>query len=157
MADTAITLASTYKSPLNLATDAQIGYNTKFSIPYTLVAASTTGSTDTVTFTLGLTPTNWYIDKAVAVVSTAFAGTTGGLAVIVGTTASTNAIIASTSVLTAATIPQASTVPVLTNLKGTSATTLTAIFTNSVSGSPSGVTAGQLDIYMHIVDVNRIG
>lgn len=157
MANTAVTLGSTYKYPLTLIGEAASGYNFKATIPYTQVNTGT-GSSDTVTVTLGNTPAKWFIDKAVVNVTTAFTGTTA-FSIIVGTTTTTNAIVASTDLIAggAGIIPMASTVPISTNLKGTSALSLVATFTNATGGSPSAVTAGSLDIYLNIVDTTLLG
>lgn len=156
MADFPYTLASAYKTPLN-DIERINGYNTKFTIPYTLLSAQTTatGSTDTVTITLGTTPTFFLIDRVIAVVSTAFAGT-GGLALTVGTSTTTNAYLTSTSVLATGLIQAttgANTVATIAAGTSTSAKTLTCVFTNSTSGSPSAVTAGSVDILMNIRDL----
>jgi hypothetical protein len=151
MADTAITIAATRTTPLSEQERAATGYNTKYRVLYSDIAYGT-GSSDTVTMTLGSTPTNWYIDKAMVQIRTAFAGTTA-LALIVGTTSSTAAAIASASVLTAGMLPPAAGAPVSTNLKGTAAVSLVATFTNATGGSPSALTAGDLDIYLNIQNV----
>jgi hypothetical protein len=148
MADTAITISDDRISQLSNQEIATSGFTHKFRVLYSDIAYGS-GSSDTVTLTLGNTPAKWYIDKAGVNVKTAFAGTTA-MTVIVGTTTTTNAAIASTSILTAAWIPQASTVPVSTNLKGTSALSLVATFTNATGGSPSALTAGELDLYLAI-------
>lgn len=154
MADTAITIAPTRVVRLSEQEVAATGYNVKFTVLYTDIALGA-GSTDTVTMTLGPTPTNWYINAGLVNISTAFAGT-GGLAIIVGTTSSTAALISSTSVLTAATLNETVGTPILTNLKATASVSLVATFTNSVSGSPSALTAGALDIYANVQDVSKL-
>lgn len=153
MADFPITLSSVYKTPLN-DIERINGYNTKFTIPYTLLSAQTTatGATDTVTITLGTTPAFFLIDRAIAVVSTAFAGT-GGLALIVGTSTTTNGLITTGSVLATGLLQPttgANTVSTIAVGTSTSSKTLVCVFTNSVSGSPSAVTAGSVDILMNI-------
>lgn len=154
MADTAITIAPTRVVRLSEQEVAATGYNVKFTVLYTDIALGA-GSTDTVTMTLGPTPANWYINAGLVNISTAFAGT-GGLAIIVGTTSSTAALISSTSVLTAATLNETVGTPILTNLKATASVSLVATFTNSVSGSPSALTAGALDIYANVQDVSKL-
>ena len=148
MADTAVTIARSKISQLSLEEQAR-GFSHKFHVDYSDVALGS-GSTDTVTMTLGTTPTTWYVDRALVNITTAFAGTTA-MTLIVGTTTTTNAFISSTSVLTAGLIGSNIT-SALTNGKGTAATGLTAIFTNATGGSPSALTAGALDIYLNIVD-----
>lgn len=128
------------------------GYNRKATIKYTDVAvASATTSTDTVTVLLGNTPAKWGINKALVNITTAFAGTSA-LTMTVGTPGTANAMITSTSVLTAGMLGQASGVAVMTNLTSTAATTIQAVFTNATGDSPSALTAGQLDIYYNVMD-----
>jgi hypothetical protein len=153
MADTAITISPTRVTQLSEQEYAATGYNTRFRVLYTDIAFGT-GSTDTVTMTLGATPANYYIDNGGVNISTAFAGT-GAMTLIVGTTASTAALISSTSILTKAFLNKTVGTPIMTNLKATATVNLVATFTNATSGSPSELTAGQLDIYAHIVDVAK--
>ena len=87
MADTPLTISRTRVSPISSDESAVSGFTNKYTVKYRDIAYGT-GSTDTVTLTLGTTPTNWFVDRAIANVTTAFAGTTA-LAVIVGTTSST--------------------------------------------------------------------
>lgn len=156
MSDYPITIASTRVSVLSEQEIAQTGFNVKFRILGSDIAVSTaTTATDTVTMTLGTTPVNYYIDKGLVSITTAFAGTTA-LTLTVGTTSSTAALISSTSVLTAATLNQTVGTPIMTNLKATAAVNLVAIFTNATGGSPSAITAGQLDIYANIQDASRL-
>lgn len=149
-------------SPLSEQEAAATGFNTKFRILYsdltTAAAANTAGDTAaTVTVTLATTPGQYYIDKGLVNITTAFAGVTSqALAVIVGTTSSTAALISSTSVFTVAALNQTVGTPIMTNLKATAAVSLTATFTNSAAGTPSTLTAGQLDIYMNIQDTTRL-
>lgn len=154
MADQAFTINDDRVSVLSNQERAATGFNRKFTIKYTDVNAGT-GSTDTATVTLGATPAKWYIDKGAVNIRTAFAGTTA-FTLIVGTTSSTAAVISSTSVMTAGVLPQISTVPILTNLKGTSAVNLVATLTNATGGSPSALTAGELDIYLNVVDTAQL-
>lgn len=154
MADTAVTLPSARISALSADETANYGVSQKYTILYSDIAYGT-GSTDTVTVTLGTTPTSWYVDKAFVNVPTAFAGTTA-LTVQVGTTSSTAAFVSAQSVLTTGVLEQTSTLPVLTNATATSAVNLVAIFTNATGGSPSALTAGALDIYLHVCNTNDL-
>ena len=100
MADYPITIA---KSRVTIESNPERlnGFTNKYTFKYSDIdLSSATGSTDTVTVTLGTTPTVWAASRAVANVTTAFAGT-GGLALTVGTSGSTAAILASASVLNA--------------------------------------------------------
>ena len=155
MADTAITISDDRVSPLSMQEQAAFGFNTKFTVLYSDIAYGT-GSSDTVTLTLGSTPTKWYVDRAMVNVSTAFAGTTA-LTVIVGSTSDTDAFVTSTSVMTAGVIGVAGFSPVtVTNSSSTSAVSLRATFTNATGGSPSALTAGALDIYLRVKDTTEI-
>lgn len=157
MADTAITINPARVSELSNQ-ERLNGYTNKFKVLYSDIAYGS-GSTDTVTLTLGSTPANFLIDKACVNVSTAFAGTTA-LTLIVGTTTTTNNFIASTSVLTAALIQPstgANTVATIAGSTGTAAKSLVATFTNATGGSPSALTAGELDIYLSIKVPGQMG
>ena len=148
MADTAVTIARARTSTLSLEEQAR-GFSNKFTVNYADIAFGTT-STDTVTMTLGAMPAKWVVNNALVNIRTAFAGT-GGLAVIVGTTTSTNTFVTSQSVLTAGVLAG---VPTNATIRtATASVSIVATFTNSVSGSPSALTAGDLDIYMNIIDV----
>lgn len=153
MATYATTLTATYITPLNDVERIQ-GWNKKFTIPYTFVAqASATTATDVVTVTLGNTPDMWAVNAARAVVTTAFTSTgTQTITMAVGTTSSTAAFITANSVLTVAQIPQASTLPVLTNATATAAVSLVATFTNAAAGSLSACTAGSVTILLNVQD-----
>lgn len=136
------------------------GFTNKYTVKYSDIAlSSATGSTDTVSVTLGTTPALWACTRAVANVTTAFAGT-GGLALTVGTSGSTAAILASASVLTAGLKQNtngANSVATPTSATSTASASLVATFTNSVGSSPSVLTAGELDIYLNVLDLAKIG
>lgn len=155
MADTAITISDDRVSPLSVQEQAATGFNKKFRVLASDIAYGT-GSSDTVTVTLGTTPTKWYVDRAMVNVATAFAGTTA-LTVVVGTTSDADAFVTSTSVLTAGVIGVAGFAPVtVTNATATSAVSLKATFTNATGGSPSSLTAGALDIYLRLADTTQL-
>jgi len=156
MANTDVTLGDTRKTVLSNQERAQ-GYTHKWTIKYTDIDEGT-GSSDTVTVTMGNTPTDFVISKALVNVTTAFAGT-GALALELGTDGDPNNFIASTSVATAGPIIGGAGAAPAT-LAGTfaaAADALEALFTNSSSGSPSALTAGQLDIYLAMHDANAVG
>ena len=88
MANTNVTIARSKAYNLSLQEIAR-GYSHKFHVDYSDVALGT-GSTDTVTLTLGALPSAWVVENALVNVSTAFAGTTA-FTIIVGTTTTTNA------------------------------------------------------------------
>ncbi len=157
MADTPLTI-----SPLRVSINSNQGelggFTNKYKVLYTDIAYGS-GATDTVTVTLGALPARWVVDKAAVNITTAFAGTTA-LAIIVGTTTTTNNFIASTSVLTAAFVQPTTgmnTVATIAGSTGTATKNLVAIFTNSTSGSPSALSAGELDIYLSIRDPAKFG
>ena len=156
MANTDVTLDSARKDVLSNQERAQ-GYTHKYKIKYTDIDEGS-GSSDTVTVSLGDTPTDFIISKAMVNISTAFAGT-GGLTIQVGTDGDPNNFITATSVLTAGPlITGAGAAP--TTLAGTFAAASNALeakFTNSSSGSPSALTAGELDIYLAMHSANDVG
>ena len=156
MANTTITVNPNGTTPISVEEAAQTGFNTRFRILYSDLNTNTTsGSSDTVTVTLGPTPASYYIDKCLARVVTAFTGITA-MTVVVGTTSSTAAMISSTSVLTVAALPQVSTVPILTNLTATASVGLVAVFTAAGTGGPAGLTAGEFKIYMNLKDQSKL-
>lgn len=153
MADTPLTISPRRISMLSNQ-EAAVGENTlKYKVLYTDVAYGA-GSTDTVTLTLGATPAYWMVTNAKVNITTAFAGTTA-FTIIVGTTSSTAAFVSSTTVMTAATLPAVTTLASLTNATGTASRSLVATFTNATGGSPSALTAGELDIYINLVDTSK--
>jgi hypothetical protein len=149
MADTAVTISRADTSQLSLQEQAR-GFSNKFHVDYTDVALGT-GSTDTVTLTLGALPSNFVLNNALVNITTAFAGTTA-FSVNVGTTSSTSALVTAQSVKTAGVLTGVPTTAAL--VKGTASVNLVAIFTNATGGSPSALTAGALDIYLNIVDLS---
>lgn len=154
MADTAITISPTRVTPLSEQEVSATGFNARFRVLSTDILYGT-GATDTVTVTLGATPAKWYIDKAGVNISTAFAGITAAT-IIVGTTSSTAALISSTSILTAAFLNQTVGTAVLTNTTGTASRNLVATFTAAGTGGPAALTAGQLDIYLNLVNTTLL-
>lgn len=153
MADTAVTLLGTRKSVLADVEAIRLGFNFKATIPYSDVALGT-GSTDTVTVTLGSTPALWLVDKAMVNVTTAYAGTTA-MNIQVGTTTTTTGFITATSVLTAGVLQPATgigTLNVISSGTATASKSIVAIFTNATGGSPSALTAGSVDIYLSITN-----
>ena len=149
MADTAVTISRSDLSQLSLQEQAR-GFSNKFHVDYPDVALGT-GSTDTVTLTLGALPSNFVINNALVNITTAFAGTTA-FSINVGTTSSTSALVTAQSVKTAGVLAGVPTTATL--VKGTASVNLVAIFTNATGGSPSALTAGSLDIYLNIVDLS---
>jgi hypothetical protein len=154
MADTAITINSARVSQLSADEAAQSGFNVKYRILYSDILYGT-GSTDTVSVTLGATPTSWYVDHATVNVPTAFAGTTA-LTLAVGTTTSTVAFVSAQDVKVTGVLEQAAALPVLTNATGTAAVNMVATFTNATGGSPSALTAGAADIYLRVINTGNL-
>ena len=156
MANTDVTLGDTRKTTLSNQERAQ-GYTHKWTIKYTDVDEGT-GSSDTVTVALGNTPTDFLITKAMINVTTAFAGTRA-LTAQIGTDGDSNNFITAITVMTAGpTLSAVGAAPV--TLAGTfaiAADALEALFTNSSSGSPSALTAGEMDIYLAMHSANDVG
>jgi hypothetical protein len=156
MANTDVTLDNARKSVLSNQERAQ-GFTHKYTIKFTDIDEGG-GSSDTVTVALGATPTDFIITKAMVNITTAFAGT-GGLSIQVGTDGDPNNFITATSVLTAGPLISAIGAAPVT-LAGTFAVAsdaLEALFTNSSSGSPSALSAGELDIYLAMHGANDVG
>ena len=156
MANTDVTLDNARKSVLSNQERAQ-GFTHKYTIKFTDIDEGS-GSSDTVSVALGATPTDFIITKAMVNITTAFAGT-GGLSIQVGTDGDPNNFITATSVLTAGPLISAIGAAPVT-LAGTFAVAsdaLEALFTNSSSGSPSALTAGELDIYLAMHSANDVG
>ena len=156
MANTNVTLDNARKSVLSNQERAQ-GFTHKWKVLFTDVDEGS-GSSDTVTVALGDTPADFVISKAMINVSTAFAGT-GGLSIKVGTGDDDDNFITATSVLAAGPIISAagSAPATLTGSFAAASNALQAKFTNSSSGSPSALTAGELDIYLAMHDANDVG
>ncbi len=150
MADTAVTISRSRVSQLSLQEQAR-GFSHKYNVKYSDVALGT-GSTDTVTLTLGALPAKYAMNAALVNITTAFTGTTA-FTVQVGTTTTTNSLVTAQSVLTAGVLAG---VPTTATIRTATATAnLVAIFTNATGGSPSALTAGELDIYLNIVDLSQ--
>ena len=157
MSDTAITISGTRVTALSEQEIAAFGMTHKFNVQYGDIAYGS-ASADTVTLTLGATPAKFVVDKAAVNIKTAFAGTTA-VAIVVGTTGSTNAFTTSTSILTAAFVQPATgknTIASITNGTATATTNLVAVFTSSVGGAPANLTAGELDIYLSMRDTTKL-
>ena len=156
MANTDVTLGNTRKVILSNQERAQ-GFTHKYTVKYTDIDEGS-GSSDTVTVSLGSTPTDFVISRAAINVTPAFTGT-GAMTVQVGTDGDPNNFITAITVMTAGpTISAVGGAPV--TLAGTFAIAsdaLEALFTNSSSGSPSALTAGEMDIYLAMHSLNNVG
>lgn len=156
MADQTATLSSEYIEVLPAETVRQTGFTHKFTIPYTVINNSTwTTQGDTVTVTLGTTPTRHLVEIALADITTAFA-TTGTLTLQVGTsTDPDNYIDAQTAKTAAALIGAAGGAPVTeAGTVGIAAQTLVARFTTqAATGAPSNITDGSVTILIGMVNL----
>ena len=160
MANFPITIANTRISPL-IQPERVNDYSIRYYIPFGDIAlATSTGTTDTITVTLGTTPANWVVGAAYAYVSPAFAGVTSqAVTLTVGTTTTPNAFLASTSVTTAGVIQPANgigTVNTPTASLGTTATTIQCVFTNATTGSFSALTTGAIEILLAVIDPSLV-
>ena len=156
MANTDVTLGSARKSTLSNQARAQ-GFTHKFKILYTDIDEGS-GSSDTVTVALGDTPTDFIVTKALINVTTAFAGT-GAMTVQIGTDGDPNNYITATSILAVGpTIAGAGAAPVtLAGSFAAASDALEALFTNSSSGAPEDLSAGEMDIYLAMHSANDLG
>ena len=156
MANTDVTLGSARKSTLSNQARAQ-GFTHKFKILYTDIDEGA-GSTDTVTAVLGNTPADFVVTKAMVNITTAFAGTTA-MTIKVGTAGDPDGFITATSVLTAGPIATqaGATTAAAAACIGTTAQVMEALFTNSSGGSPSALSAGEMDIYLAVHSANDLG
>ena len=154
MAALTATLSPTRISPLVMP-ERLSDFTVRYFIPYSDIAlASATSSTDSLTLTLGTTPTTWTVQGALAYIYPAFAGTTA-LTCTVGTSTTPNAFLASTSVLTAGAWQPANgagSVNTPASSQGVAAINLVAVFTNATGGSMSSLTAGGLEILLSVID-----
>ena len=148
MADTPLTIARNRTTSLSLEEQAR-GFSHKFNVQSSDIAYGS-GATDTVTLTLGALPAKYVVDRALINIKTAFAGTTA-MTVVVGTTTSTNAFVTSQSILTAGVLGGGLSGAAISTATATK--NMVAVFTNATGGSPSALTAGDLDIYLNIIDV----
>jgi hypothetical protein len=159
MANFPITLAGTYITPL-VNPEQKNDYTIRFLIPYSvLVATGSSGSTDTVTVTLGNTPANWYVSGVYAYLNPVFAGTIGGLSIAVGTSGTPGAFLATTSVLSGSLIQPSTgvnTTAVPASSFGATSTVIQALFTVSTSGGISGLTSGSVEILISLNDLNAV-
>lgn len=159
MADQSVTSLATKATPLPLEVRADTGFTHKWTIDYTDINNSAwTGQGDTVTVTLGNTPTEFLIGKAAAYIETAFA-TTGTLTLQVGTDGDPDNFIDAQSCKTQTTLigSQGGEPVTEAGSVGTAADVLTATFTTQAStGAPADITAGKVHILLQIIDLAKI-
>jgi len=165
MADQAVTLATATSATngklltrLSAEQTRETGFTHRWRIPFDVLNnASWTTQGDTVTVTLGSTPTKFLVGKAAADIRTAFA-TTGTLTLQVGTDGDPDNFIDAQTAKTAAIIIGASgALPVTeAGTVGIASDVLTATFTTQGStGAPSDITAGSVDIYLSVIDLTN--
>ena len=162
MADFTNTIPASQVTLLN-SQERLSGFTHKFTIKYTdIINASSAGATDTMTVTLlAATPPDWIVRKAVANVTTAFsAASSQTLVMEVGTDGDPDNFIAAASVLTAGPIIPAQGGIVKTQAGSAAAApdVLVAKFTSGTAGNLSGssITAGEVDIFIELLDLNHI-
>lgn len=164
MADQAVTLATASSASngtrcevLSAETTRQTGFTHRFRIPFDVLNnAAWTTQGDTVTVTLGSTPTKFIVTKAAVNISTAFA-TTGTLTIQVGTDGDPDNFVDAQDAKTAAVLIGASgAVPVTeAGSKGIASDVLTTTFTTqAATGAPSDITAGVAEILLGVVNVD---
>lgn len=153
MANTAITIN---KARVSVTTNPErtLGYSHRFNIKSSDIACGTTNA-DTVTVTLGTTPARWMVTRAMANVVTAFAGASANL-LIVGTTTGTSTFLASITTLTAGPLVPSTgpnTVATIASASGTAAVVMQAVFTG---GIPANLSAGEVNIYLNLIDLDTL-
>ena len=158
MANYTATLSDSRKSILSNQERAQ-EFTHKYKIKYTDIdddSATSTG--DTITVALGNTPTDFVIMRAMVNVTTAFAGG-GTLTIDVGTDGDEDNFINLKSVTAVGPIIElAGAAPVtVAGTYAAAADALQAHFINSSSSNPAALSAGELDIYLGMVDANNVG
>jgi hypothetical protein len=155
MADNPITLTSTANGILSEQERAGFGFTNRYRIKFSdWSGVTTTGATDTATFTLGALPAKWLVDRALVNVTTAYAGITA-MTVAVGTTTATTAFVTAVSCLTVGAIQMNSALPVLTSAMATATKNIVTTFTAAGTGGPAGITAGQCDVYLAVKDLTQ--
>ncbi len=164
MADQAVTLATASSASngtrcdvLPAETARQTGFTHRFRIPFDVLNnAAWTGQGDTVTVTLGSTPTKWIVTKAAVNILTPFTNT-GTLTIQVGTDGDPDNFVDAQSAKTAAVlIGAAGAVPVTeAGSIGVASDVLTATFTTQGStGAPADITGGVAEVLLGIVNVD---
>lgn len=166
MADQTVTLATATSASKGILIDVlsaeqvrQTGFTHRFRIPFDIVNTSTwTGQGDTVTVTLGNTPTHWLVDKAAYFIRTAFA-TTGTLTLQVGTDGDPDNFIDAQDALTAGwyLADTSATIKTEAGSFDDASDVLVARFTTQGgTGAPADITAGSVDILLAIRDLGDI-
>jgi hypothetical protein len=166
MADQAVTLSTATSASngiridlLPAETTRQTGFTHRFRIPFDILNnAAWTTQGDTVTVTLGSTPTKFLVDKALVNISTAFA-TTGTLTIQVGTDGDPDNFVDAQDAKTAATLAGASGALPVTEAGsyGIASDVLVARFTTQGStGAPADITAGVAEVFLSVKDLGDL-
>jgi hypothetical protein len=156
MADQTATLDTSLLEVLPAETVRQTGFTHKFTIPYTQInnAAWTTDG-DTVTLTLGRTPTKWLVDKVAVDIKTAFT-TDGTLTIQIGTDGDPDNFLDAQDALTAALLlaDTSATIKTETASFGIASDVLVARFTTqAATGAPADIDAGEAVVWLAVRDL----
>jgi hypothetical protein len=166
MADQAVTLPTASSASNGVRIDVlpaevtrQTGFTHRFRVPFDILNDATwTGQGDTVTVTLGSTPTKFLVDKAAVNISTAFA-TTGTLTIQVGTDGDPDNFVDAQDAKTAAVLAGAAgAIPVTeAGSYGIASDVLVARFTTQGStGAPADITAGVAEVFLSVKDLGDL-
>ena len=156
MADQTTTLASEYVEVLPAETTRQSGFTHRYRVPFTAInnAAWTTDG-DTVTVTLGTTPTKFLVDKVMVDIKTAFV-TDGTLGVMVGTDGDPDNFLDVQSAKTKALLAAGVSGTIVTEAGsfGIASDVLVARFATEVAtGAPADISAGEAVIWLAVRDL----
>lgn len=144
--------------PLSLDERAASGFTHVATIEASDINGTTGADGDTVTVTLGVTPAKWLVDKAAALVETAFA-TDGTLTLQVGTDGDPDNFLDAQDAKTASVIfaDTSATVKTKAGSAGVASDTLVARFTTqAATGAPGDITAGKVHIFLSIIDLGGL-
>ena len=166
MADQAVTLSTASSASNGVRIDVlpaevtrQTGFTHRYRIPFDILNDATwTTQGDTVTVTLGSTPTKFLVDKAAVNISTAFA-TTGTLTIQVGTDGDPDNFVDAQDAKTAAVLAGAAgAIPVTeAGSYGIASDVLVARFTTQGStGAPADITAGVAEVFLSVKDLGYL-
>jgi hypothetical protein len=166
MPDQAVTLSTATSASNGIRIDVlpaettrQTGFTHRFRIPFdALNNAAWTTQGDTVTVTLGSTPTKFLVDKAAVNISTAFA-TTGTLTIQVGTDGDPDNFVDAQDAKTAAVLIGATGAAPVTEAGtvGVASDVLVARFTTQGStGAPADITAGVAEVFLSVKDLGDL-
>jgi hypothetical protein len=166
MADQAVTLSTASSASNGVRIDVlpaevtrQTGFTHRYRVPFDILNDATwTTQGDTVTVTLGSTPTKFLVDKAAVNISTAFA-TTGTLTIQVGTDGDPDNFVDAQDAKTAAVLAGAAgAIPVTeAGSYGIASDVLVARFTTQgATGAPADITAGVAEVFLSVKDLGDL-